>query len=55
MNDKDARALESHVDVFRAKVARDGGNFRSKVARDGPKGQGCKGNLGKVAHPYSAG
>ena len=48
MNDKDARALESHVDVFRAERP-------AKVARDGPKGQGCKGNLGKVAHPYSAG
>ena len=27
----------------------------AKVARDGPKGQGCKGDLGKHAHPYSAG
>eukprot|EP00959_Pyramimonas_sp_CCMP1952_P102430 2142556-Pyramimonas_sp.AAC.1 len=26
----------------------------AKVAKGGPKGQGCKGTLGKVAHPYYA-
>eukprot|EP00959_Pyramimonas_sp_CCMP1952_P316794 6630945-Pyramimonas_sp.AAC.1 len=49
MRDKDARAFGRPFRSFSS------GARPAKAAKDGPRRRGCKGTLGKVAHPYYAG